>query len=186
MCTAVRRSHSHSRTHTRMAMHACGAVARAPARVTSATIGVHDLADLLFLRNARGRRIELRVPALRGTKDIFYFALGLLCKGLVLLHGGGGGGGGGEHGPARVVIDDLDADALADVTRKLAAAGIDCRVDVRPRESPSDDEAAPAPPIVDHARALPEDEPLERYRFTLNTRAAAIDISFRLSPRRPD
>lgn len=83
-------------------------------------VGLQDLADLIFIANKKNAPVEVTFGQLDGPKDLFFFLLHLLCKGIVLISGQGSFG--------TVELDDLPTSVLEHASRKLANIGIHCRV----------------------------------------------------------
>ena len=78
------------------------------------TVAHADLAAFVFLANKEHKSIQLDLQQLGSTKELFYFLLHLLCKGLILLFGLDNS----------VSIDTLDVDKLYQINQKLQCIGI--------------------------------------------------------------
>lgn len=92
-------------------------------------ISVDYLADLMFRKNVHDRQMGLMLPELKDAKDLFLFLVDLFCKGIVLLYGHVANG---TH--MRVEIDQLTQEQLAVIKQKMSNAGVQCHVELLPRD----------------------------------------------------
>ena len=83
-------------------------------RIFNLDMSVNDLAEFVFIKNVNDSRLNLSLEGIEDTYDLFCFCVDLLCKGLVLLYGNNG----------RVEIDDMSADNLTHISKKMKNAGI--------------------------------------------------------------
>lgn len=85
---------------------------------------------LIFKHNVHNRPIDLTIPDLTSSKDLFMYLVDLLCKGLVCLYGRA------ENGKSVLMLDDLTLEQLEVVKQKLACAGISLHIQIKPKENP--------------------------------------------------
>ncbi len=96
-------------------------------------VGLKDLAELIFIANKNDAVIEITFGQLEGPKELFFFLLHLLCKGIVLISGNGSFG--------SVTLDDMPISVLQSACRKLENIGVRCSI---VHESTS----SPGPPSI--------------------------------------
>lgn len=152
----------------------CAAASSQSAIASHATITVDRLAWLTFVANAdASRKFQLDLPGLDKSKDLFFFLLNLLCKGLVMQAGDG----------RRVWLEDITASQLDVIGRCMSAIG----VSLIATPVPDVDVSSPSHRRVDmsHVHALPENLPLEDYHVSITLRTPDASfmpyrISFRL------
>jgi hypothetical protein len=80
---------------------------------------VDDLAPFVFQQNPVGRKIVLSLDGLESSKDLFFFILDLLCKGLVLMYGIEG---------QKMDLTRIDSTMFQNACKRMACAGIDVRL----------------------------------------------------------
>lgn len=78
-------------------------------------IHVDDFAHFVFVGNRNNTSFVLNLPGIETSKDLFFFLLDLLCKGLVILYG---------KGQSAIDLMSIDLDQFRYVCGKLACAGI--------------------------------------------------------------
>lgn len=76
------------------------------------------LPAFVFLQNTEHRAIHLDLAQVGSLRDIFYFLLHLLCKGMILMFGQNNS----------ISIEDLDVDKLYELNSKLRCIGIKLHV----------------------------------------------------------
>lgn len=73
-----------------------------------------DLARFIFKENIKHKAIYLDLEKLNGVKDLFYFLIHLLCKGMIELYG--------ENNS--ISIDELDEERVYQINLRLRCIGI--------------------------------------------------------------
>ena len=74
-----------------------------------------DLTRLVFIENHRNKTYALCLGGVETSKDLFFFMLDLLCKGLVFLYG---------NGEPAIDLAEVTTEQFQNVGQKLACAGI--------------------------------------------------------------
>jgi hypothetical protein len=82
----------------------------------SLEVPMDKLAELIFQKNVNDASIYIDLSELKNPKDLFFFMVHLMCKGLVLIYGNNG----------RVNFDELTLEGFANIKSKLRCIGIDC------------------------------------------------------------
>ena len=126
-----------------------------------ATFG--QVVDLVFVDNVNDARIDLVVPTLRDATDLFTYLVDLLMKGLVRMYGGP---------DRRLDVEGLGVREFEAACRKLANAGVECRV----AASVTDADArpgvwfagGPGPRVEDHALVIWTSRTTYTLRFGLH------------------
>lgn len=83
-------------------------------------IEVDDLATFIFIKNKNNAIIELSLGGVENNKDLFYFLIDLLCKGLILLFGNNN----------RVDLEYISLDDFKIMQAKIELAGIETVLDI--------------------------------------------------------
>lgn len=84
-------------------------------------IEVDDLATFIFIKNKNNAIIELSLGGVENNKDLFYFLIDLLCKGLILLFGNNN----------RVDLEYISLDNFKIMQAKIELAGIETVLDIK-------------------------------------------------------
>lgn len=112
-------------------------------------VDIDALADYVFVGNRNNKSFILNLPpCIETPKDLFFFLLDLLCKGLVLLYGNG------ERG---VDLRTLDQSRFQHAAQKLRCAGVEACLQTTP--CPGWHNRINMPQLL----ALPNDTPLEDF-----------------------
>ena len=128
---------------------------------------VDDFAVFMFKRNVNDAVIELALGGVENTKDLFCFLVDLLCKGLVILF---------SKELNRIEVDDLTLEDFQVVKKKMGLAGIDVILNLLPNE----DHIPPSVNIRD-IDFLPENDPLETYKFRVVSFTIIYEIRFAIT-----
>ena len=129
-------------------------------------VSINDLAHFLFIGNTNDAIVEMSMPGIESTKDMFYFCLDLFCKGLVLLYG---------RGENHINIGDITADEFTVIQRKLHNAGINaklCVVENINEETPCVD--------MTSIGMMPDNLDIGNYIFTVRTVTHVYTLTFAL------
>ena len=144
---------------------------------------IDDLAMFMFLKNKNNAIIELSLGGIESNKDLFFFCLDLLCKGLVLLFGN----------DRKVELDSLTPEAFDDVKKKMSLAGINVQLHIEQIYSPqtstlTTDDDGPSDLVDDFRNAINLNElnmdvdckQLEDYVFRMKMDKIIYNIAFNL------
>jgi hypothetical protein len=128
-----------------------------------ANVGIEDFASFVFLGNSEDHLIELSLGGVEDPKDMFFFFVDLLCKGIVMLNGTDG----------VVDLDSLSPEGFARTCAKMELAGIRtvCEAD-------ANDDASPSGVNIRDIQAMPSDLPLSAYVFKLTNPNVRYSIRF--------
>lgn len=134
-------------------------------------LNVDDLATFIFRENPSDRPFDLALVGIETSKELFFFMLDMLCKGLVLLFG---------DGSTSVDLAQVTHEQFLEACRKLACAGIRVTLDTQPKSEAAEDGAA-ARVNMPQLTVMPDDAPLEA--FVLRMRVAGLEhaITFALT-----
>ena len=149
----------------------CSSASRAGAlcrRVREASIGIDQLAEFVFVGNVRNARLQLNVPGIQGTRDLFYFLVDLLCKGLVLMFGANG----------RIMLDELTQEQFDQASARLLLSGVRCHVQLGAPEPPQN--RPPVSTMMMHPPDPTDSAPIETYKLRLATPLLTAVIWFSL------
>lgn len=135
-------------------------------------VGIDDFPKFMFLDNINDAKISIQLgdSNVKTAKDLFFFFVDLLIKGIVLLFGGG---------EKSVLIDDLSHDDIKLLVKKFANIGLALNVDITPRTKSPGEVPAPEKNIVYELCEGGTDDRLEAYRLRLLNAASTIRVSFR-------
>lgn len=79
-------------------------------------VELQDLAELIFIKNVNNARIYIDLSCFTTTKELFFFLVHLLCKGLVVMYGTNN----------RIEIDDVSFEQYSHISNKLRCIGVNC------------------------------------------------------------
>lgn len=137
--------------------------------VRNMQLSIDQLAQYVFVDHDARLTIDLSViQGIDVTKDLFFFCLDLLCKGLVLLFGT-------EN---RVVVEELTASQFQHVNDRLKLMGIECKLEVTPlvREVSMHERLSRMAAMY----TMPENMLLQDYNLELVGNKSIFKISFHL------
>ncbi len=83
---------------------------------------IDGFAEFVFNKNVNNAIIDLNIPEIEGSKDLFFFCVDLLCKGLVLLYG---------NEERKVILENLTKDDFLIVKNKMENAGITVNLSIQ-------------------------------------------------------
>lgn len=138
-------------------------------KILDVEMEIDDFAEFMFLKNVSNIPLEISMGLIESNKDLYCFCLDLFCKGLVLMF---------SKDSKSVLVEELSFNDFECVKRKMACAGINVNLDVVPM-SPQDFSSANLTNLKD-LDSLGENEPLEQYKFILNTVPYKYIVSFSL------
>lgn len=130
-------------------------------------VHVDELAQIIFLDNPKRTRYFLTFDDVDNIKDLFFFMLDLLCKGLVLLHGNGGD---------KINIHHLDKKMFDEVSDLLTCAGIRAKLEVSSMDEPT---TSTETNMNDIMRMNPNSS-LDDFKFQMRHDRTQYEISFEL------
>lgn len=130
-------------------------------------IHVDELAAFVFKKNPVGASCNLSIEGIETTKDLFFFLLDLLCKGIVMLFGQNG---------VTVDLSTISRDNFQLVAKRMAAAGIVVRLAL-PDCAVCDLTQINIPQLT----AMPDNAPLESFVFRIAFNSVMYELSFALS-----
>lgn len=136
-------------------------------------MSVNHLVSFLFIQNVDNKPITINADGLENTRDLFYFCLDLLFKGLILLYGTDN----------KVCVDKLTLEQFNVVKSKLKCANIDCHLDINPIDTPNTQLANLWTQNflnIHKAYTNPENMKLEDYSFDLQTLEFIYKIWFEI------
>jgi hypothetical protein len=123
-------------------------------------------ANFMFKENINDAFIELTLPEISSNKDMFFFLVDLLCKGLVILFGI-------EN---RVELEHITLEQFEIIKKKMGLAGINVNLNVIPLENP----ILPLLNLREIEDNEPENLPLQNYIFKINNINMQYSVSFEL------
>ena len=135
--------------------------------MTHVDMHVDDLATFMFTRNVNNAMIELSLGGIENNKDLFFFCLDLLCKGLVILYGKNG----------RVDVENLTLDCFASIQKKMNLAGIRVKLLVESLDNEYDESNAIN---LDDINAQSDTDNLVEYVFKMKMDKIIYNIAFEL------
>lgn len=132
-----------------------------------------DLATFVFQRNPMGRKFIMSIEGIQTTKELFFFLLDLVCKGLVLLYGSDGNS---------VDLSTIDDVMFKKIAERLACAGISVvvnRVDIDLTDYDTGVEAKTQAEInMPELMRMPDQLDLEHYILKMRMPPTEIRLSF--------
>jgi hypothetical protein len=146
--------------------HTPGEVLRSEKQL-NVSLEIDDLAEFVFCRNVDNKPIELSLGGIASPKDLFCFAVDMLCKGLVLMFGTGG----------RVVVEELSFDQISLVQKRMKALGIQIDLVVEPPDEALLADVAQRINIRE-VMEMPQDLPLDKYVFRIRSTVGTFAIRF--------
>lgn len=81
-------------------------------------VELQDLAEFIFKQNVNNARIYIDFSCLNNAKDLFFFLVHLLCKGLVIIYG--------TH--QMIEFDNISFEKYEHIFQKLACIGVKCKL----------------------------------------------------------
>lgn len=138
-------------------------------KTTHVDMHVDDLATFMFLKNKNNAIVELSLGGIENNKDLFFFCLDLLCKGLVLLYG--------ENG--RVDVEILTLDSFKLIEKKMALAGIHVKLHIESIAIDPTEECVNAINL-DDINLQSDNELLTDYVFKMKMDSIIYNIAFEL------
>lgn len=130
---------------------------------------------VLFKHNPNNVPVSIVYPTLSCSKELFFFLLDILCKGLVYLYGKSDV----SERTCSTYLDDLTKDQILEIALKLQCAGISLNVDF---SEPVIQEGADANASSNMQAILAMDDnlPIDKYKLTLNSKESTYTLSFSL------
>ena len=135
-------------------------------KFTHVDMHVNDLATFMFTKNVNNATLELSLGGIENNKDLFFFCLDLLCKGLVLLYG--------KYG--RVDVERLSFECFNCIKKKMALAGINVKLNVESVDAPEDINAI----NLDEIHSQSDSDELSDYIFKMKMDKIIYNIAFEL------
>lgn len=136
-------------------------------KILDVEMEIEDFAEFMFVKNIDNIPLEVSMGGLENNKDMYYFCLDLFCKGLVLLFSKDG---------KSVAVEELSLDDFERVKKKMSCAGINVALQVLPiTEHDLNDGSLTNLKEIDQQG---DNEPLENYKFILNTNPYKYIVSF--------
>lgn len=126
---------------------------------------IDHFADFMFVKNTNDAVIELTLPEVTNNKDMFFFLVDLVCKGLVLLFGSNN----------RLEISSLGMEDFKTIKHKMGLAGIDVHLSLK-----EGDDFSPKLNLQHIEDTFADNLPLKEYVFKINNVDVAYEISFDL------
>lgn len=147
---------------------------------SSMTLEVEQLAHYVFVQNVTNKKIGLDIHGLGHSKDLFCFCLDLFCKGIVLI----GGVNDDMAQERRAEIDSMSMDQFNVISRKMLLAGIKCRLDMRPLDTPMTVQESRAILFksISDIHNMPERLPINDYSFTIKMHESLCTVRFEIVP----
>lgn len=130
-------------------------------------MNINYFADFLFVKNTNDSIIELTLPEIENNKDMFFFLVDLVCKGLILLFGTNN----------KVDIESIKIDDFKIIKKKMNLAGIKVNLSIFPIENSNGSVLLNLQHIEDN---MADNLPLPEYVFTINNVDMKYNISFDL------
>ena len=128
---------------------------------------VDYFAEFMFLKNINNAIIELTLPEIENNKDMFFFLVDVICKGLVLLFGRDN----------KVELGDITLDNFRVVQQKMELAGIRVHLDVSPHDM---DIPIAKLNLQEIEETKPDNLKLSEYVFTIINTNMIYNMSFEL------
>lgn len=125
---------------------------------------------VLFKHNPNNLPVSIIYPTLSSSKELFFFLLDILCKGLVYLYGRSDV----SERTCSTYLDDLTKDQIFEVALKLKCAGIILNVDF------SEPTQASISSNMQAILAMDANLPIDKYKLTLNSKELTYTLSFTL------
>ena len=125
-------------------------------------------ADFMFVKNINNAIIDLTLPTVDNNKDMFFFLVDLICKGLILLYGINN----------KVDLDSLKIDDFVYIQKKLNLAGIN--VDLNIEEHNGNNATAHKLNLQDIEDNYEDNLDLKEYVFIINNVTHIYKIRFNL------
>ena len=135
--------------------------------------GNDALAYMIFVEAPDNASINLTLPSLNNSKELFFFLLDVFMRGVILLFS--------SDGDASVALHTIDQ-AMFDVLKsKMEIAGVRCHLDIRPSA-----QCFVFPPInIEDLKRRPDDDPLEKFVLILHRRSDSVHFWFEIMRKIP-
>jgi hypothetical protein len=127
---------------------------------------VDDFAIFVFEKNINNALIDLSLGGVENNKDLFFFLVDLMCKGLVILFGNN----------KKLELDTITSNDFGFIKSKLALAGIKIMLNVI-----ENIENIPSNVNIRELDYYPDDIPLNEFTFKVTTMDLIYEITFELS-----
>jgi hypothetical protein len=124
-------------------------------------------ANFLFKENINNAIIKLTLEEIKNNKDLFFFLVDLLCKGLVMLFGNNN----------KVELESLSIDNFQIIKQKMSLAGINVLLDLQPNNANLEYAKLNLEEIEN---TKPDNLDLKLYHFTIENNIFIYTISFEL------
>ncbi len=133
---------------------------------------VESLARILFLDMPADMTVQISLPNIDTSKQLFFLLLDLFIKGLVMLFSRPVPGG----GPVQCIcVHEITEQQFERIAKCMAVAGIECK-----RTRTADPDVKAASVNIEDLKRLPDDLPLESYRIEARTRGHIHHVWFRI------
>ena len=136
-------------------------------KIIDVEMEVEDLAKFMFIKNVDNVPLEISMGGLENNKDMYYFCLDLFCKGLILLFSNDG---------KSVAVENLSLDDFEKVKKKMECAGIAVKLEVI--STTYNEMRQESLTNLKEIEQQGDNEPLESYKFILNTILYRYTVSF--------
>lgn len=128
---------------------------------------IDDLAHFLFVRNENNVKVDLELHGIHDVKDLFCFCIDLLCKGMVYVCR--------KDGSNKVNLDEITAEEISKVIKKLKCSGIVCHLNISQNEEASQPKLYMSKEFDD-----PNEKELARHFFHVITSKNKFDVNFEI------
>lgn len=125
---------------------------------------IDGFAEFVFIQNVNDAIIDLNIPEIEGSKDLFFFCVDLLCKGLVLLYG---------NAERKVLLENLKKEDFIAVKNKMENAGIKVQLDIQ-----EESEEHYGTNLHDVSTNMPDDMDLPNYPFIIYQNKSSYRVTF--------